>query len=366
MPLYDEKGSAIAAAAFWTSLRDGMRIAVFYKGDPVWHERRLLSHDFGSASHGVYMIETPDGDRYEEDVLCQDPEGPSDASLLNEWGRPAKAGPKSFYRFAGRPALKDCIGNSSPTSARPVTAPIVEEPSPGSAWVVSDAVDPDFGKTVDHKDLAAVVRKSGLTHDGRYVTLMAVERAPDLRANIISALGLGPAAAPPSSPQDHLGRRLDAVLAGDSLGPVGAGAETGAGASAADSATALPAGKPPQEDIRTLWVDFDEQGERVKNWCAVCGEMFEANTEHWRRHHDGPLGTLDLCKELEREGGCPRRWFDKWCRDAAVNPRERSGIEMRSLTEVLYMGGAIDQLNLPALASFEMVTRRISQLVEAY
>ena len=30
------------------------------------------------------------------------------------------------------------------------------------------------------------------------------------------------------------------------------------------------------------------------------------------------------------------------------------------------MGGAIDQLNLPSLASFEMATRRISQLVEAY
>ena len=52
MPLYDENGSAIVAAAFWARLRDGMFIAVFYRNDRVWRERRLLP----SASHAVYMV----------------------------------------------------------------------------------------------------------------------------------------------------------------------------------------------------------------------------------------------------------------------------------------------------------------------
>ena len=75
---------------------------------------------------------------------------------------------------------------------------------------------------------------------------------------------------------------------------------------------------------------------------------------------------MDLRKGFERTGGDPRLCYQLWCREFGVSARERSGIEMKVLTETLWMAGCYDQVNIPASASLEMISRGICQLVEAH
>ena len=57
--------------------------------------------------------------------------------------------------------------------------------------------------------------------------------------------------------------------------------------------------------------------------------LFERQGAHRARPHEGHA----------RAGGGPRRWYNLWCRDCSVSPKERTGIEMKMLTEVLWFGG---------------------------
>ena len=40
--------------------------------------------------------------------------------------------------------------------------------------------------------------------------------------------------------------------------------------------------------------------------------------------------------------------------------------ELRTITEAMYLGGVYDQLNLPVLACFEVLARRLQTIVDAY
>ena len=48
------------------------------------------------------------------------------------------------------------------------------------------------------------------------------------------------------------------------------------------------------------------------------------------------------------------------------NPGSGNAHEVRSLVEALWLGGCYDQLNMPSLASFEAIGRRLQTMVEAY
>ena len=49
--------------------------------------------------------------------------------------------------------------------------------------------------------------------------------------------------------------------------------------------------------------------------------------------------ALDLMKGMLEQEGDPCRWYNLWCHDCSVSPKERTGIEMKMLTEVLWFGG---------------------------
>ena len=55
------------AAAFWKSRFPGHRVLVWYDDDNVWHERLLL-WPYGDAGLRGWLIETPDGDVYDEEL----------------------------------------------------------------------------------------------------------------------------------------------------------------------------------------------------------------------------------------------------------------------------------------------------------
>ena len=65
-----------------------------------------------------------------------------------------------------------------------------------------------------------------------------------------------------------------------------------------------------EEDLRTLWIDRDDQGQRFKEWKKVCSESSE------ERQADspvaGPPSCLTVCKQVQHHGGNPKLWMHLW------------------------------------------------------
>ena len=81
-----------AAAVYWNRLKIGETFLFWYDDDTVFHERMALWQVSGST----WMVLTPDGDMYAEDVACGDPAAgprrvvplPSDGTLPPGLGAP--------------------------------------------------------------------------------------------------------------------------------------------------------------------------------------------------------------------------------------------------------------------------------------
>ena len=128
---------------------------------------------------------------------------------------------------------------------------------------------------------------------------------------------------------------------------------------------AEPADAP--DDIRTLWVQRDEHGERFKTWRVVIAECRQANfTGGWSRYHEGPPSTLSLFNNLVRQNEDTMVWLSNFFKEFAIGNKERTATEMRVLVRAIWLSGVYDQVNGPALACIEELARRVSQLVEAY
>ena len=122
-----------------------------------------------------------------------------------------------------------------------------------------------------------------------------------------------------------------------------------------------------EEDVRTLEVTWDEHGERYKPWRDVVGQCTRHEFGDWGERFDAaPPATLGLAKNFLRFGGDPIRWKDEWLRELGMNRHERTAIEVSMITRSLHYMGTYDQLNLPCLASAEVLCQRLAQLIEAY
>ena len=122
--------------------------------------------------------------------------------------------------------------------------------------------------------------------------------------------------------------------------------------------------KEASADARALFVDTDEQGVRYKEWRSVVSESQHFSYEDWP--HEGPAAVHHLLRHVGKFGGDPKQWLDLWCRQKSISEQDRVKHELRCLMEVLYLGGTFDQLNMPVLASFETVARRVQSIVDAY
>lgn len=123
-------------------------------------------------------------------------------------------------------------------------------------------------------------------------------------------------------------------------------------------------GKSDHGDVRTLWVDYDDHGERFKRWRDVCAESFSPAFES--KPLDGPCTALHLIKHCERHGGDPRLWLQLWLRSKHIESSDRTWHETKVLVDVLYYAGTFDQVNIPGLMSLEVVCRRLQAIVDAY
>ena len=124
------------------------------------------------------------------------------------------------------------------------------------------------------------------------------------------------------------------------------------------------AGGEGTEDVRTLWIDYDEHGERFKPWREVCKESYLPNLTD--RESQGPITTLNLIKHWLKNGGDPRLWFQNFCHNKWIERTDRMFHEMETLINAFYAFETIDQVNLPALEGVEILARRLQSMVEAY
>jgi len=136
----------------------------------------------------------------------------------------------------------------------------------------------------------------------------------------------------------------------------------GLGVPSADQAGANASGQ--TEDARTLWVDWDAHGERFKPWRDVCRES--SNEDLDENRVDGPVTALHMSKAMERQGGDPRSWLERWRREKKLESNDRVAHELRTLTDVLFLNGSVDQLNVGGLHGVEVLCRRIAAIVEAH
>ena len=82
-------------------MRSGSKLGVWYAGGTVRPERLLL-YQVDIAS-GTWVVRTPDGDQYVEQLDCNGPQGCSWVAAVNPKGNPPSIMSGKFFRFVSKP-----------------------------------------------------------------------------------------------------------------------------------------------------------------------------------------------------------------------------------------------------------------------
>ena len=375
--------------------------AVFFEDDTYWHERLLLWR----LSENVWFVLTPDLDLYPEDWSLVGGDGPSKIKLKGEdfrwWSRVGG----SSYRFA------DPI--ASDQQLRSYIKQAYKE------GLTVEGFDPDW-RPSHVVDTNGVVQEAGEFLKDLLITHRLTKKGPGHRAG----LGLRDEARLSPGQEEDINSVKPIVPAGGNqvwiitenveefkvgdtanvkfdrdlmigghtgliktatgwvkaeLVGIGEAVEVADARRGVVSSKAVPAGgdvgldKGPGDpeaaedgatDARCLVVDYDNQGVRFKDWRTLASEIRDYGYEDWP--FDGPATVVHMVKHMQKFGGDPKQWLELWCRQKGIADQDRVKHELRSLMDVLHLGGTYDQLNLPILASFETVARRVQCIVDAY
>ncbi|CAK0900961.1 unnamed protein product [Prorocentrum cordatum] len=382
----------------------GLRVLVTYSDDPGWtHERVLLwPHNEGRTSWQIY---TPGNDLYAEDFggyasltpmtgRRRYPPGVRNVVAFNRSLQAAELvslirrgrgeailehGPlaNGWWAGAGQDWLGGRLDIPAPTAVEVLRArlhlrrkaaeaqtdlPVLGDGSPPpppppserppNSWVRCSFEDSDFGQMVPLSAAAILRGRYGLDKgemgEWRPIEYVLDDQADSWRDDELVAADRQ---RPPRS-------ALDDRLFGNGGG--GAAAPPG-GPTVAAAAAGI--GEEQAEDLRTCWIDVDETGSRFKEWRKVVQESTqEVFSDSSLR---GPPACLEVCRKMYRRGGAPKIWSQEWCKETGISRRDRAYHEVQTLIERLCLAGTCDQVNMGALASLEVIARRLLQCAEA-
>eukprot|EP00438_Fugacium_kawagutii_P024261 Skav223122 [mRNA] locus=scaffold419:830256:833692:- [translate_table: standard] len=373
------------------NLCPGQVVAVFYDDDTYWHERLLVWR----CNEEEWFVLTPDADLYPENLACNGGDGPSRLKVkgvdFRYWSRIGGAS----YRFA-KPLENDDA----------FRAHVKQAYREGSGM---DSFDPEW-RPSHIQDVKGVMQAANDYLGTLLVTRRLTHKGPSLRAGgglqvEVAAAGDGmdsvrPIVLPGPTQVWVITERMDGHALGESalVDPskdLMIGSHTGLikvasgwmkaelvetseapnfiesrrppAASPSSPAVAAPASGDADDsslDARALAVDYDQHNLRHKAWREVVHESREFGYPDWP--HEGPTTVLHMLKHMQRFGGDPKQWLELWCRQKSIADQDRVKHELRCLMDALYYGGVYDQLNLPVLASFESIARRVQCIVDAY
>eukprot|EP00929_Paragymnodinium_shiwhaense_P049714 TRINITY_DN25052_c0_g3_i1.p1 TRINITY_DN25052_c0_g3~~TRINITY_DN25052_c0_g3_i1.p1 ORF type:complete len:415 (-),score=26.63 TRINITY_DN25052_c0_g3_i1:260-1504(-) len=326
-----------------TSIGAFLLVRYAVAGPEIWHERLVLWVD--PAGGPGKQIFTPDGDRYEEDIAA----GVADLlgfHFLNHQGQLHPGVQEDrCYRFRGLPSYmryRDLVAEAHAEAAHPVPAiipnmkigPLGDGGGAAAAGAVVPAGDiglgipPGLGGAVPPAPLNWVFAES----HGRAV------RGDDVAAEDVRAATL-------------LGRRgivlVDhrhvVIVHRDDLAAL-----SGSG-----------------DDLRTLPVRFDPQGERRRELSDALSLMSD-ELPAGGMPLQGPrsvLWTLTFCRD---SGGSAANAHELWVRNGNIPGSDRSVYEHECLSRILDAAVLVDQLNAPSLLSMELIVRRMALIKEAH
>ena len=117
-------------------------------------------------------------------------------------------------------------------------------------------------------------------------------------------------------------------------------------------------------DARVTVVRYDERGQRRRNYDDACMMLEEPVFKDWPV--TGPRTARWMALFIKDNGGTPRARTSKFAMDAKVPEGDRVRHEHAHLMEVMEFAMVYDQVDISALACFELVCRRVALLEEAY
>ena len=358
------------------TLLPGRRILLWYTNDNVWHEIIVGM----VATESLAAIYTPDSDLYLEDLTCSGVDGPSRLRSLG----PRMTLPRNLRAraYGFRAAVTD-------DDIRKIildSAKLIE--SEGHTLVLPDDVvdskgtdvniDTFFGGSCPLRVVPiGATGSSPQTPKNALVVRPALGDSVWLAAEPLGGLLLGQEVSLNEETDVQCGDRfalalrqgeyvkVEMVRISDAADYAEKRRQLFSG-TAASSGSSDDKAKKVEEDseVRTLWVDFDEHGDRFKRWRDVVKESYTPSFDE--KPLEGPATGLHLIKHAERHGGDPRLWLQLWARAKHIEVTDRVHHELKVLTDCLYFAGTHDQLNIPALVSMEIVCRRVQAIVDAY
>lgn len=402
MVTLSEVGLGDVEVASYRELRPGRKVYLWYADDTVWHENMVAFLVGGDE----VVLWTPDDDLYIESIGCKGISGPSrlrgvgvrggvphsvrgqvyrfrtpptddqikkivrEAHALVERERGTAVTPTeivdsmnrvvdidAFFggsfvrrRMTGKGVLAGDSAGGTPDSpkhahrVRPATADTVwvaSEPLGGLA--LGQEVSLNLEDDVQVGDRTAMALRRGTWVKVELIPVSDAAGYAEARRQLFEATA-------PKNPEESLTEK-----------PLVVKKE----ADAKPEAMKSDGDDPPEHgDVRTLYVDTDEHGERFKRWRDVCSESFTPTFDS--KPLEGPCTALHLIKHTERQGGDPRLWLQLWLRSKHIEATDRTYHEMKVSVDVLFYAGTFDQVNIPGLISLEVVCRRLQAIVDAY
>ena len=254
------------------------------------------------------------------------------------------------------------VPGSMVVSKTPVP-PAGGDPPDGDVWVITDSSDAlmKFGEVVVPTMGSIVCGERGLYKHGSDVFLCMERVARSAVKDTLKRFGerLTKAGAGASGAE-----AADNVDGGDLRSRlVGADGKKAGGDKPADGADEFFIGD--EDDSRTLWVDVDAHGLRRKTYEKCILESYAVPYGDSSRIR-GPATTLHSMNYFLENGGDPRLWLEVFRGSKNIARTDRVWHELTVLVDMFWYGAMVDQLNLPGLVCFEVLSRRLLAIIEAY
>lgn len=384
-----ERGQALedAAEEWWHDCPVGALCRVEYVGDPVDHERVMIWPSLRKNKAGKsiqitsWWVLSPDGDVWEEDMAAKDEEtGPKKARPLAEPKDRGRGG-RRLYRFREYPSEAEVVKH-----AGGIRRQMLEEGQAatyGPETIRLPDGDVKSGRGVfPWAPRVRLNRKEALEDDpDEYVWVLTETDGKakfgaevELNSDSVKA-GSNDALVKKDGEYLHA-RRLRVAEVADWIEknrkkPSPASGE--AGKASSEAALGGGAGRPrtmalddPEEpeDARTLWVEWDDHGDRYRSFRSAVAESRSHDWGHPRL--EGAPTALHTCRMMERFGQTPRGWLERYLREKGLSGQDRVAHEMRSLVDILEEGACFDQVNLGGLVCMELAARRLNLIVDAH
>ena len=364
----DAAGHYQPVEAFLNKLAPGLCMAVRYSEEPGLMMERMLLWPAGGDSKGIWLVLTPDGDMYPEDVSGETPnDGPDRVVFLGDGCLPPSAWSGSFYRFEGYPSNaelhqlmldgKKLLANEGFTPLD--TVPMMVNSVGARVRYAVPQAGQRAGSSSDAKAEAEAAGNSG-PPEKRKKNLAEQDGDLDLDPGegylwIVAE----PGAALPGGSEV-------ALCSGDlRLGDKGLHATDDGEVVAVKRVSIADVEKEAAkivEDARLLGpLRYDADGRRFRAFGDTVAELKEEPAVDFPL--EGSRTTSWLMRYIVQHGGTPDGRHTKWISEQKIE-KDSSGAHIHDLCGLAFECAiAYDQLDVANLASFEVIAR-LYQLIE--